>query len=126
MLLYQGDDKRYPFRVRYRNLDGTVGAAVDLTGCIAKAQIRPTYASTEVLAEFTATVAVDQVNQRGIVLLSLTAAQTAALAVPSSAQPDDAGYYLIGVWDVQITYPDGRVQTYLVADARLHPQVTRP
>jgi hypothetical protein len=126
MRLYQGDDKRYPFRVRYRNTDGTLGAAIDLTGCTAAAQLRADYETTETLATFLATVAPDQAGaSRGIVTLSLTGAQTAAIQPLPGTRPDAQGFYPCGVWDVQITYPDGRVQTYLAADAVIRKQVTR-
>jgi hypothetical protein len=124
MKLWQGDTKRTGFRVRFVNADGTAGDAVDLTGCTALAQIRSAF-DAAVMVAFTAAPAADQVGSKGVVTMSLTAAQTAALAVPVGVAPDAEGFFRIGVWDVQLTYPDGRVQTYHHGPVLLHPEVSR-
>ena len=64
--------------------DGT-GAVIDLTAYTVTAQIRPSYSSPTVLATITCT----KTNPaQGIITLSLTATQTAALAAPATAQWD--------------------------------------
>jgi nitrogen fixation protein FixH len=58
---------------------------IDLTPYIFKAQIRPAYSSTTVTATFTCTVT-DAIH--GVMTLSLTSDQTAALPAPFTGQWD--------------------------------------
>lgn len=107
LTLYQGDSFDFTFRLRQKNSDGTAGDYVDLTGVTPKAQIRATQDDSAVLMEFTAALT----SNPGEVTLTLTPTQTAALAN--------------GVWDVQLTFPDGQVKTYLAGTIKAIKEVTR-
>lgn len=111
--IFKGDTYTLFFRVREKLADGSLGDYIDLTGATAKSQIRQSEDSSTVLGEFTATIG-DQVATPGSVLLTLTAAETTALALTQN-----------GVWDVQITYADGKVRTYLKGTVTLLKEVTR-
>lgn len=111
--VYQGDTYTLFFRVRNQNPDGTPGAYIDLTGYVGLAQIRAKATDPDPpLATFAVTLA-DQVLSRGGVTLTLTPAQTAPLPVTG------------GVWDVQLTAPDGSVHTYLAGNVIVLQQVSR-
>lgn len=116
LTIYQGDTFRLPLRLRTQNPDGTFGDYIDLTGSTVKAQVRATTFATDVLAEFTAEL-LDQtvVDTKGSVLLSLDPTTTAGLLTNGAP----------GVWDVQITFADGSVKTYLRGSVTVVPQVTR-
>lgn len=111
--IYQGDVRRWSFRVRERNTDGTAGNPRDLTGVTVRAQIRATAANQQILVSWTAAAAADQVASPGVVLLSLTPAQTAALPAGKA------------VFDVELTFPNGDVQTYLTGEINVIAEVTR-
>jgi len=112
LVIYKGDTFSLSFRLRQKQTSGAPGAYVDLTGCTPKAQIRATEDSTTVLQEFTATLG-DQTNVDtvGQVNLVISSADTANLSP--------------GVWDVQVTYPDNTVTTYLRGSVTVTKEVTR-
>ena len=116
LTLYQGDSYSFTFRLRERSSQGDPGNYVDLTGVEAKAQIRQSESSSGVAAEFTATIPDQTVAEdTGRVILSLIPAETAALNLTNSA----------GVWDVQLTFPDGTIKTYLRGGIKVIKEVTR-
>lgn len=120
--LWQGDTFRYAFRVHDRNLDGTMGDPVDLTGVLVKSQMREFPQSPTVVIEFDAEVAADQSAEggtRGVVLLEGLPAATTGIEVPEGSSTKDYS------WDVQLTYPDGRVQTYIASTIVVHAETTR-
>lgn len=89
------------------------GVPVDLTGCVARMQVRSSKASEEVL------IALTTENDRialggtdGSIELGISAADTAAL---------DRG----GVYDLEIEFPDGTVRRLLQGKVRFDPEVTR-
>jgi hypothetical protein len=116
--LYQGDDFDYTFRLRGKNADGTPGSYLDLTGFIGKAEIRSSAASATALATFSVAVDADQSANRGVVHMSLGHTATAALPVTTSTS--------IYKWDVQLTTPSGKIQTYLSGDVKVIAEITRP
>lgn len=76
------------------------GVAYDLTGYTIAGKIRTKFSSASSLQDLTLTVT----NAAGgLFTLSLTAAQTAALAVPSTSTTPDTRENPIGVYDVEIT-----------------------
>jgi hypothetical protein len=89
-----------------------LGAAVNLTGYTAKAQIRPSPQSSTVLAEITCTFATDRTT--GVVVISLTGTQTAALPANSAA-----------VWDMFITDGSGNALRILQGQVATLARVTR-
>jgi hypothetical protein len=69
----QGDTFRYAFRVRDRNLDGTPGDPVDLTGVTVRSQMRATPQDAVAVIDFDAAVAVDQVTRATRVIREIRA-----------------------------------------------------
>lgn len=108
--IYQGDSVNFYIRARSRTSTGGPGPYYDLTGAVPKAQLRVDPDSTPI--EFTVSLG-DQTTERGKINLSLTHTQTAAL---------DSDTY---VWDVQVTWPDTRVQTFVRGPVTLIKEVTR-
>jgi len=85
------------------------GNPVDLTGYTASAQVRYRYADPGPAAVFTSVL-----NETpGVVSLKLGAPQTAALAKP------------FGVWDCELTAPDGTVQRLAEGKVAVSWEVTR-
>jgi hypothetical protein len=84
------------------------GVYLDLTGCTPKSQVKDSVGGT-LIVEFVADLA-DQTTTPGGVLLSLD--HTAATGVAN------------GVWDFQVTYPDGSVYTYLYGTVTVTGEVT--
>lgn len=111
--IYKGDSYEFSFRLRARAGDGTPGDYVDLTGCTAKAQIRQTEDSSTTIAEFTTEIPTQNGDDLGRVRLSLTSGQTSA------------SNFTGGKWDVQLTWPDGSVKTYLAGTVTVTKEVTR-
>jgi hypothetical protein len=99
--IYQGDD--FSMTLTVTNPDGS---AANLTGATAAAQIRSAPASTDIAATFTTTIA------SNVVTLTLT--HTAATAL--------SGNY---VWDCQLTYSGGTVNTIAAGRVRVAAEVTR-
>ena len=111
--IYKGDSYSFSFRLRGRNPDGTPGSYVDLTGCTAKAQVRATEDTSTVMAEFATQIPTQTGSDLGRVNISLTSVQT-----------EGAGF-TGGKWDVQLTWPDGSVKTYLSGSVTVTKEVTR-
>jgi len=111
--IYKGDSYSFSFRLRGRNPDGTPGDYVDLSGCTAKAQVRQTEDNSTVMAEFGTEIPTQSGNDLGRVNLTLTSTQT-----------EGAGF-VGGKWDVQLTWPDGSVKTYLAGSVTVTKEVTR-
>jgi hypothetical protein len=111
ILVYKGDTYEMFFRLK-RKIAINNTQYIDLTGATVAAQIRTTEASSTVLAEFDCVVE-DQEDPDtvGGVTISLPAAETTTLTD--------------GKYDVQVTYPDGKVKTYLKGDVKVTQEVTR-
>lgn len=107
--LYQGDSFSLKFRLKTKDAsEPPVVTPVNLTGCTVKAQIRTFETETpEVVAEFASTIT-DAAN--GEVELKLTPEQTAEIEG--------------GRWDVQVTFADGSVKTYIRGNVAVKSQVT--
>lgn len=102
LALYRGDTYRYEFRLWQ---DAAKTLPVDLTGAVAKAEIRNQPSGALVVA-FTCTVTLP--NTVAVVL----AAEASRLVPPQ------------GVWDLQLTYLNGDVSTILAGPVTLRPDVT--
>lgn len=107
--IYQGDTFELTFRLR--QTAAVNSAYFDLTDSELKAQIRVSEYSSTVNAEFTVTVA-DQVDFPGQATISLTPTQTRTVV--------DGG-----VWDLQVTFPDTTVHTYMRGAVHQIKEVTR-
>lgn len=104
--VYQGDTFSLLFRLREKNLDGTPGPYLNLTGATVEAKIAKK-SDGSVSATFTSEITS---ATGGEALITLTPTQSAKL--------DENGK-----WDAQVTFPDGRVQTYLRGNVTLLKQV---
>lgn len=109
--IYKGDSLNFFIRARSRTSTGGPGSYYNLTGCTPKAQVRVSE-DDSVAVEMTATLG-DQETQPGRIDLSLSHAQTTAL--------NNDSY----VWDVQVTWPDTRVQTFVRGPVTVIKEVTR-
>lgn len=109
--IVRGDTCEIFFRVRGKLSNGQPGEYVNLTGSIAKSQIRATSKAPTVSAEFTCSIS-NQTTVPGGVLLRLTPIQTAAIIEST------------GMWDVQLdTATD--TYTYLSGTVTIKDDVTR-
>ena len=112
--IYKGDTFSFSFRLRAKNSYGVPADYVDLTGATAKAQIRATEDSNTIIQEFTCVIPDQTVPEnKGKVILSISAADTGASG------------FVNGVWDVQLTWPDNTVRTYLRGTTQVIKEVTR-
>lgn len=89
------------------------GNPIDLTGATAKVQIKQTYDSPSSVATYTTGAGITMGGAAGTIVLTITAAQTAAM--PNS---------LVGVWDLLITWPDTTKQRLVRGTATVSPGVT--
>lgn len=111
----QGSDFNIPFQVLDVNND-----AVSINGATIRGQIRKKVESADIIATFTGSI-VDGPNGEG--LLSLTAAQTAAIPADNSGQCNRK--QTCYAWDAEIVFNDGVVMRILQGQAYLDPEVTR-
>ena len=87
------------------------GNPFDLTGYVGKAQIRPTaVVGSPLTAEFVVEIDADPTS--GVITCTLDNAITETLNAP-------------GVWDLEITSPDGWVSTVVSGAVSIVPDVTR-
>lgn len=106
--IYEGDSFFIKIRLRQRDQSGAPGPYVDLTDSFVKAQIRPDVNSSTVSADFST----EHNGIGGEITLSLSPTQTAAL--PPA-----------GRWDMQVTFPDNTVKTYVRGSVEVQQEVTR-
>jgi hypothetical protein len=99
--LYQGDD--FAVQLTVTNADNT---PANLSGALARAQIRSAAPSADVAAAFSGSISAN------VVTLSLAHAASALLS----------GNY---VWDCHLTYPGGTVATIAAGRVRVSAEVTR-
>lgn len=104
LVIYQGDDYAAVVTVV-----GSQGAAVDLTGYTAEAQMRlgPADAYPVVIVE---------------IITAVTPPNTINLSIPHSITCQLSGLY---VWDLQLIAPDGTISTILAGTVQVMLEVTR-
>lgn len=107
-----GDTFRLGFRVYTRAQNSSTKTYQDLTGYTGTAKLRRHESDDETLLTFTVAVDPDQVTNRGLVRVSATAVQTAALTEG-------------GVWACSLTSPGGDKYTWVKGAAYVSPGVTR-
>jgi len=100
--LYRGDSSRWRFLL-WADPDRTV--AVDLTGVVVGAEIRTATGATPI---YPIAIAVTLPNT-----IDLSLSATASAQVPASA-----------IWDLQLTYPSGDVQTIVSGAVSVKGDVT--
>lgn len=105
--LYRGDTFSMLIRFLDRTVDGQPGNPVALTGVTAEAQIRAAITSPTVITSFTCTL--DAPN--GTVTMKLSSSQTTTLAAST-------------VYDLQLTFPDGTIQTFIQGTITMSGEVT--
>lgn len=103
MELYRGDTGRWQFKFW---TDASKTVPLDLTGSTPKAEIRDTYAGDVVM------VLACQLTAPNIVNVTLAAALWAAWT------------HKKGVWDLQVTYGNGDVFTFVAGPVTVAPDVT--
>ncbi len=86
------------------------------------AKIRDNFGATSSVIQTLTAAVTDAAN--GKVLVSLTAAQTAALDVPAGTD-DDVRSARIGYWDIEFTNSAGDIYRYLEGEAFLSREVTK-
>ena len=107
-----GDTFRIGFRVYTRAQNSNTKTYIDLTGYTGVAKMRKHEADETVLLSFTVAVDPDQTTNRGLVRVTATAVQTAALTEG-------------GVWACSLTSPGGEKYTWVRGTAFISPGVTR-
>jgi hypothetical protein len=100
--LYRGDSYSWRF-VLWADAGKTIPA--DLAGVVAKAEIRDKYAGANI------TPLICAIEMPNAILVSMTAAVCARLPAK-------------GVWDLQLTYPEGQVATVLAGAVTVAADVT--
>jgi hypothetical protein len=88
------------------------GSAANLSGAHVRAQIRASIDAPTPVASFTANI-----NPPNVIVLSLTEAETSAIPVTGAQQTY--------VWDMEIVWPDGTVDSPLFGDVIIRAEVTR-
>lgn len=108
--IYKGDT--FPFTIRIQGLDedGESTGYLNLTGCVPLAQIRATPTS-DVLVSFTCSIPTQTGADLGRVNLRL--------------ESEDTDELVSGVWDLQLTWPNGDVFTYLAGKVTVTGDVSR-
>jgi len=112
LTIYKGDTYRFSFRLRERTSDGDPGDYVDLEGVTAKAEIRAEDES--LIAEFDTTIA-DQSDPDN----------TGKVELYPSTEVTGETNFGNGVWDAQLTFPNGDVRTYLKGKVTAVKEITR-
>jgi len=102
LALYRGDSSSWRF-VLWADAGKTIPA--DLAGVVAKAEIRDKYAGANI------TPLVCAIEMPNVILVSMDAAASARLPAK-------------GVWDLQLTYPEGAVATVLAGAVTVTADVT--
>lgn len=86
---------------------------IDLTGCSARMQVRPTHSSTTTWLNLSSPTAITLTPLAGQITVVITAAQSAALPVKR------------GVYDLEVVLSNGDVQRLLQGSFTVSPEVTR-
>lgn len=95
------------------------GDPMDLTGYTGRAMIRKRYSSATPTAEFTVTIADDPLT--GVIILSLSATDTAAIPAGESVDSSESQY----VWDFELEAPNGNVDRILQGTCQISPEATK-
>ena len=99
LVYYRGDTFKRTIRLRSLNENGTPGPELDLSGCTVLSQVRE-YTDGKILTTIDAQVDPDQVTNKGQIHLVMDTTFT-------SYEGE------VGVWDMEVTWPDTTKVTYL-------------
>lgn len=102
------------------------GVPIDQTGRTFTGQIRRRYDATSVLATFTISLA-NQITDTGKIIITIPAAQTAAIPVEPSTQSNDPKKRPESIYqyDIEATNVDTTVDRVLQGIATVSPEVTK-
>lgn len=112
IVVEQGTDFSILFTVKDEN-----AATIDLTGESYKAQMRPTYNSTELTADFVCTL-LNQTTNKGQWTMTLAKSITQDIAIDVGIKKKNYFY------DIDRTFADTHVERFLEGKAILHAEVT--
>ena len=116
LVIYQGASLQHTWIWRY-GVDEDAAEPVDLTSASARAQVRRTRASRDVLLEMTTAGGDISLSALGEIKLHVPGAITATLpTLPVGMK---------GFWDLEIVWPDGDVCRLLQGRVTISPEVTR-
>jgi len=99
------------------------GDEIDITGWTLRGQVRANQFTTDILASFTGTVDPDQVTNKGMAALTISATDTAAIASAKSLRPTLKNSTFI--YDVEVEKPGGEVVRLLQGQVTFVPEITR-
>lgn len=106
----------FQFTIEGRNSDGTL---IDWTGWSARAQLRSTFSSSTVVAEFGISFNIPL----GCLIASLSQAQT--ILIPTDPARDCNKFTTCYAWDLEVTDPNGFKIRFLEGHANVSPETTR-
>lgn len=97
---------------------GTPAAAVNLTGCSIRMQVRPKITETVLIDELT--------TENARIEITNAATGTFLIKIPASVSTNYGSTYKSGVYDLEVTMPDG-VTIYRIMEGgfSIIPEVTR-
>jgi hypothetical protein len=114
LIIEQGAD----FSKSYQ-INGADGNPYDLTGSVARAQVRKTYSDKNVLLQFSIYIA----GPEGRISLFAPAVETSN--IPVSKATSYQKIYTNYCWDMELELPDGRIIRLFEGVAQVSPEVTR-
>lgn len=113
-VIQQGDDWSRSFRRGTRADAEAEIEYVDLTGWTGACHFRQKANATDVLAELDVEIDPDQVTNKGLITITLSAEDAATLPTKRPL-----------VWDLELTSPAGLTRTYLRGEITVIAEVTR-
>lgn len=116
LTIYQGASFQHTWSWHY-GLTEASAEPVDLTSAMARAQIRRTRASREVLLDMSTDTGEITLSALGEISLHVPGAITAALPTLPVGLP--------AFWDLEIVWPDGDICRLLQGRVTISPEVTR-
>lgn len=121
LIVAQGADQSYA--VRYSTSDGTTTTPVDLTDWSARAQLRRKVGG-DIWLDLTDANGI-ALTADGIVTVTIDHATTEAPAWNAYSRLTADGPQALGVWDLELISPDGRVVRLVQGTVTVSPDVTR-
>ena len=112
LTISQGSTFRYKFKVN--KMETGSETPVDLTGCVARMQIRPTQRSDTLFLDL---------HADGYITIDDPLTGSITIDIPSSVTTDLS--FSKAVYDIQIDFPDGYVMRLIEGSIFLSPEVTR-
>ena len=121
LIVAQGADQSYA--VRYSTSDGTTTTPVDLTDWSARAQLRRKVGG-DIWLDLTDTDGI-ALTADGLVTVTIDHTTTEDPAWNAYSRVTSDGPQTLGVWDLELISPDGRVTRLVQGTVTVSPDVTR-